>query len=327
MMDARKLIPLFIFLLLPTSFAAGCVEGVFNNLLTGEPGIMIALAISLTVLIIALVYMAGSVTNNAEMLVFAKEELFHLVFSAILVLCLAGIMFFSCQMLSGFLDFVLGPEGLNLITPHGCYTGIEAPQQVSGCYLTQVIKSTESSARRMMKASIGNEMDSTLIVSIYNPITGGVSVPLGAYRKAYAMQLDMVSMNFVIPALISLQMQNLVLKFSVDIIRWMLPIALLLRILPPTRYFGNMLIAIAVALYVIVPTLYALNGAMDQVVMNDCALYSSVITDEVMGGCDSDIGFWLVARAIPQAFFLPNLSLALTITFLGGIAKALKVIG
>lgn len=326
MMHLRWLF-LLLLLLIPNSFAAGCIEGVFDNLLSGDPGMMIGLAITLTILMIGIVYMAGSITTNAQMTVFAKDELYHLMFSIFLIACVGGIMFFSCQVLSGFLDFVLGPEGLDLMTPQGCYTGIEAPQTVSECYLSDIKKMTETGARQMMKESISHEMQSTLVVSLYNPITGGVSIPFGAYHKAYAMQFDLVAMNFALPALVSLNLQILILKFSVDIIQWIIPVALLLRVIPPTRHFGNMLIGITIALYVIVPTLYALNGAMDQVVFSECYQYSGIVDDPLMGGCDSNTSFWIIARAMPQAFFLPNLTLALTITFLGSIAKALKVIG
>lgn len=314
-------------LLIPLSSAAGCVEGVFDNLLTGDPGLMIGLALMLTILGIALLYMAGSITNNAEMLVLAKDEIYHLLFSIFLVASVGGIMFFSCQVLSSFLDFVLGPEGLDLMTPHGCYTGIESPMTISECYLSDITDTTQAAAGKMLQESIRHEMESTLIVSVYNPFTGGVSIPLGAYHKAYAMQFDLVAMNFALPALVTLNLQMLVLSFAVDIIKWLVPVALLLRVVPPTRYFGNMLIAITVALYVIVPTLYALNGAMDQVVFSECPRYAAVVDDPLMGGCESDTGFWMIARAMPQAFFLPNLALALTITFLGSIAKALKVLG
>ena len=314
-------------LLLPASFAAGCVEGVFDNLLSGDPGLMIGLAMTLVILLIGISYMIGSFTRNAEMIVFAKDELYHLMFSAFLIASVGAIMFFSCQTLSAFLDFVLGPDGLDLITPQGCYTGIEPPMQVSECYLSDITRTTETTARKMLQESISHEMDSTLIVSLYNPISGGVSIPFGAYHKAYAMQFDLVAMNFALPALITLNIQTLVLKFSVDIIRWLVPVALLLRVVPPTRYFGNMLIGITVALYVIIPTLYALNGAMDQVVFSQCPQYASIVDDPLMGGCGSDTSFWLIARAMPQAFFLPNLALALAITFLSSIAKALKVIG
>ncbi|MFH0737267.1 MAG: hypothetical protein V1827_01670 [Candidatus Micrarchaeota archaeon] len=314
-------------LLLPVCFSAQCAANVFDDIFTGDSGMMIGAAIALTTLIIAILYMAGSATHNAELTVMAKDEIFHLLFSIFLIFSVVGIMLFSCQTLGSFLDFVLGPSGLGLMSPDGCYTGIESPQSVAQCYLSDVVKTTQSGMTRMMKESLSNEMDSTLVVSIYNPITGGVSIPYGAYRKAYAMQLDMVANNFMLPALISLQTQKLVLLIAIDIIKWLLPVALLLRVLPVSRHFGNMLIALAVALYVIVPTLYALNGAMDQVVFSECPSYSEVIDDQIMGGCDSDTSFWLVARALPQAFFLPNLTIALTVTFLGGISKALKVLG
>ncbi len=319
--------PLLLLMLVSASFAAQCAQSLFDNVITGEAGINIGIAVSLTILVVGIIYAIGSATNNVNMLVLAKDELYHLMFSAILIVAISGVLFFSCNTLTSFLDFVLGPDGLGLMSPNGCYTGAEAPQAIATCYMKTITKQTDSTVKRMIKEAVGNEMDSTLIFSLYNPITGGVSVPLGAYRKAYAMQFDMIALNFALPALISLNLQTLVLGFSTDLLKWLLPVALLLRVLPFARNMGNMLIAITVGLYVIVPTLYALNGAMDQVVFSDCSMYASVINDQIMGGCDSETSFWKVARAIPQAFFLPNLTLALTITFLGGINKALKVVG
>lgn len=307
--------------------ASSCIESTFVGVITGDAGINIGLAIGLTVLAIAFAYAIGSATANQNLTVFAKDEIYHLGVSLLLILSIAGILFFSCQSLAFFLDFVLGPSGLNLITPDGCYTGGESPQTIASCYMKSVTKTTESTVMRMIKESVKNEMDSTLVISIYNPITGGVSIPWTAHKKAYSMQFDMLAMNFALPALVSLQMQRLILTFSTDLLRWLLPVALLLRVFPPSRYLGNVLIAITVALYVIVPTLYALNGAMDAVVFKDCSLYAAVVNDQILGDCNSDTSIWLVGRAFPHAFFLPNLTLALTVTFLGGISKALKVLG
>ena len=319
---------------MPVVFAGQCAQNIFDDVLKGEAGFNIGIAVTLTALMISIAYMIGTTTNNANLVVFSKDELYHLLFSAMIILGITGILFFSCQALTGFLDFVLGPSGLDLMTEEGCYTGNEAPAQIATCYLKDVKKSTEGITRRMIKESIANEMASTLVISVYNPVTGGVSIPWNAYRKAFGMQFDMIAMNFALPALVSINLQMFVLSFSEDLLVWMLPVALLLRVVGPTRNFGNILIAIAIALYVIVPTLYALNGAMDQVAIRQCSQYSAMLdgslidsSDELTGGCDSDMSMWLVARALPQAFFLPNLTLALVITFLGGITKALKVVG
>ena len=43
--------------------------------------------------------------------------------------------------------------------------------------------------------------------------------------------------------------------------------------------------------------------------------------------CSNTAGFWAIARLVPVAFFLPNLTIAIVITFLTAMNKALKVLG
>jgi hypothetical protein len=169
-------------------------------------------------------------------------------------------------------------------------------------------------------------MSSTLIISIYTPLTGGVSLPMTAYQRTYAVQYDIVGNSFVTPALVSITMQRILVTFAVDFVQFILPAAFLLRIIPGTRMLGNMLIAFSIALYVIIPTFYALMGAMDDVVFTNCNQYNLLVADKVFGDCSSANSFWNVARLLPQAFFLPNLMLALIITCISAIYKALRVI-
>ena len=60
---------------------------------------------------------------------------------------------------------------------------------------------------------------------------------------------------------------------------------------------------------------------------DECLAYSGAVQDRWFGGCGEEGSFWSVARLIPQAFFLPNLTIALLVTFLAGVNKALRVIG
>jgi len=71
----------------------------------------------------------------------------------------------------------------------------------------------------------------------------------------------------------------------------------------------------------------------------NCASFAGAVCDNVADAyncgssataasvCSNPNGFWNVARLIPQAFFLPNLTIALLITFLGSVHKALRLIG
>jgi hypothetical protein len=189
-----------------------------------------------------------------------------------------------------------------------------------------------------MEKNIQNEMGSTASVGVVIPVLGSTTVPLSSWKKAFAAQYETMSMSFAMPALISLNLQVLFLTMNLQLIQFLIPAALILRVLPGTRMFGNMLIALCIVLYVIVPFLYALNGAMDDLVFRDyyfCQKYAGAVYDQYLDSdvaapltsCDSQTGYFALARLMPHAFFLPNLVLAIAITFLSGLAKALKVIG
>jgi hypothetical protein len=317
---------IILLILASLSFSAACVDD-FVDIWTGDLGVNIGVALMLSIIIIGIAYMAGSSLNDANLVVFAKDELWHVLFTFVLLIGFAGLLGFSCQAFSYFLDFSLGSDLLDVQGPGKCYTGVEGPQTVAECYLTSLKKSTERLVRDTYKENLKLEMDATYVVSVFNPFTGGASVPTTAYKRAYAMQFDMIVGTFILPALVSISMQKVAVQFATDLTNWILPAAIFLRILPPTRQMGNILIAFAIAFYIVVPVFYALNAAMDEVAFSDCERYLGMIYDPVMGGCESGFSYWQVARILPQAYFLPNLTLALIVTFVSAINKALKVIG
>jgi len=303
----------------------------FSQWVQSEAGLYIAIAITFTIAVITLAFIVGTVTNNANLLVFYKDELYHLFFSIAILLGFSSVFYFSCASFSYFMDTTFTTAFASAGVANICYTGFESPQTVATCYFSHLESQVRAYVTLALRSSINNEMDSTLVISFTNPVTGGVYLPFTAYKRTYSMQYEMLANTFAMPALVSISMQKILLGFSIDLVKWLLPIAFFLRILLPTRQMGNMLIALSLALYIIIPVFYAINGAMDQIVFNDCNSYDAahpgLIQDAVMGGCGSGTSFWLVARALPQAFFLPNLTLALVVTFMSGISKALKVIG
>jgi hypothetical protein len=301
---------------------AACANNL-SDVVQHEAGIYIGVAITLTMLIVAVAYMIGTVTNNPGLLVFYKDELYHLFFSIVLLIGFSSIFYISCVSFSTFMDSAF----TNANVSSACYSGTESPVSVAQCYFNTLETSGRSLVTLDLRNSINNEMDSTLVISFTNPVTGGVYLPFTAYKKTYGMQFEMLANTFAMPALVSISMQKILIGFSSDLVKWLLPIAFLLRILIPTRQMGNMLIGLSLALYIIIPVFYALNGAMDDIVSKQCPNYSLLVSDQVMGNCSSPTSFWLVARMLPQAFFLPNLTLAMVVTFMSGISKALRVLG
>ncbi len=324
MMKPTFSILIFLFLISLSSANAYTCANDFGTKFIGDLGGPIGIAIFLTVLLIVISFMVASITNNPNFTIFYKDELFHFGVSALMLVSIASVFYFSCTVTTTFMDAALTNLGSGGTL--GCYGGTESPQIVAKCYTTKMEGIAKSALRGAVRDNLRQEMDSSYTFGLFNPITGGIITPIGAYKRTYAAQLDMVANTFIMPALISISTQKLIIEFSQDIVLFIIPVGIFLRFLPPTRQLGNIFLAIALGIYVILPVIYSINGIMDDTVFAGCAGVADITGDVVMGGCNSQYGFWNVARIIPYAYFLPNMSLAIFITFLSAINKALRVI-
>ncbi len=311
-------------LLLPLAHSIDCIDNATDVILS-EQGILIWAVLILTTLIIAIAYVIGSSTGNTRFIVFAKDEAWHLCFSIALLIGFSTLLLFSCTAIDMFYKTTLE----KLETPSGCYSESATMTGVSLCYLNIAKSDAQRMSENYMDNYIDKLMHSTWSATISIPLLNSFTSAGGAWRRVVANQYDTTLNTFVFPALLSLNIQELFLGFISDnVIYWLLPTAFILRIFIPTRGMGNMLIALSVGLYIIVPFMYTFNLAMYDVIGDDeCYHYRGIITDRWFGGWENQGSFWNVARLMPQAFFLPNLTIALLITFLAGANKALRVIG
>jgi len=318
---------LALLLLLSVSSALDCIDNATEWILQ-EQGVLIIAVLILTVLLIAVAYVVGSFTGNVNFIVFAKDELYHLGFSLALLLFFGTIMLFSCNAIEMFYTTVFDQIGAET---HYCYDSSATMGDVSLCYMHTLNSKSKRIAEAYIDQYIQQLMSSTYSFSLSIPLFNSYTVTAKAYKRIWSAQYDTVNNMFVFPALVSINIQEMLLKlFVVEFVKWLLPIAFLLRIFIPTRQMGNLLIALGMGLHLVVPFFYVFNLAMYDVLFLDtasCAPYSTAINDMVFGGCADPGSFWEVASLIPQAFFLPNLSIALVITFMVAINKALRVIG
>jgi len=314
--------------------SAACIENA-TTIVMQEQGFNILAVIGITIVIIALAYMLGSLLENPSYTVFAKDELYHLGFSLVILVGFSGILVFTCYLMDFF--YVTTFQNLGTLTS-GCYTEGAGLNDTSFCYVRLVKKDARLLTESYVSQHINLLMDSTFAWNIQWPFMSSFTVTGEAYKRIISNQYDMVANMFLIPALISVSMQDLALRFINDnAIRWILPIGFLLRIFIPTRQMGNMLLALAIGLYILVPFMYVFNFAMYDAILSDCDHYSGVVCDNTMDSyscssapevtCLNPNSFWNVAKLIPQAFFLPNLTIALVITFLSAVHRALKVVG
>ncbi len=316
---------LLLLLLMPAVFSASsCIGNATQAILdpVNGQGAAIVAAFSLTVMIIAVAYAGGSITSNSGLTVLAKDELYHLFFSILLLIGFSGILLVSCQTMNYFFDSTMSKMGTL-----SCYVQGNM-NATSMCYIKMAQDDADNIAQYYINQNIQLMMQSTFAFTVQIPLMDAYTAVADSYLKVHAQQYDMVMNSFVLPALISINMQKMVLEFiNSNVITWVLPIAFLFRVIPPFRNMGNMLIAVAVGLYVLVPFMYAFNLSMYDIMGQNCSTFAAGVNDFVFGPGCATYGFWNVGRLIPQAFFLPNLTMAMFITFIAATNKALRALG
>ncbi|MEM4166413.1 MAG: hypothetical protein QW255_03600 [Candidatus Bilamarchaeaceae archaeon] len=319
---------LFTLLLISVLFAQ-CEKDVLNIVLS-EQGTLISLVIIISAIGIALLYTFGKFAEKPEYIVLAKDELYHLFFSAVLLIAFGGIIFFGCLLSSTIIDF--GKDNLQI--KHPCLAQLNA-NNVALCSLISIEKEIDSIVYALTKQQLTYLQDAGWAYSAGDIIKGETkTTSMEAYKRVYASEIDILLTTYLFPARLAITMQKTAITLINDsIIQWILPIAFLFRFFPPFRSAGNILLGICLALYVLFPFFLVFNFLMYYSVFDDCHKYANIFEDKPLDKeigstvCTSPISMWNVARFIPIAFFLPNLAIALTITFIFAIDRALRVIG
>ncbi len=297
-----------------------CVQDVFALATSSSVGVPISLLLITMTLIISLAYMVGSVTGNANYTIFAKDELWHMLFSIFLLLGSGAILTFSCSFVNAFGSYTYDQLGAN----SQCYSGGHIDvSKLASCHFVRIENSMES----MVKYNT-QRMDANEVWGINYPFIGGVYTGLNGWKKGRAGQFDLLRDVFIIPAMVSVSIQKIFLEFIKEyMVTILLPFGLAFRFIPPLRDFGNLMIALSIGLFILFPLFATFNAMMYDAVFQDCKSYETLINDAAAGTCGYVGNLWDIAIVLPQAYFLPNLTIAVLITFVSSISKALKVIG
>ncbi len=310
---------------------SGCAASTFDSyieLVKGPLGILIFS----TVLVLALIYMLATGFNKVEYLIIAKDEFFHLGVSIVLLLSFGLVMESGCGIIGSAFDFAY--QNMSKVGDQ-CYLPTGSVQEIATCSMQIMEDDATGLINTYTKQNIDFQMDASAYISYFG-ITGGVTLGPQAHQRTWAIFVDNVKNMFTIPAYLSIRAQNIFIRFFLGtsdtagvIIQYLLPAAFLFRFFPPLRQIGNMMIAFAAAIFIIIPFFVALNGIMYLYTFtpDECVKYSALIDDKVLGGCSLDTNILKVARLYPQAFLLPNLIIVIFITFISSINKAFKVLG
>ena len=285
---------------------------------SGDALSFIGVAFALVSSAIGLAYMYSKAREDPAMGVWAKDEAYNLIIS--LLLFVGVLIFFtaSCELAQNY-------SNANPIT-------------VSQQYLDTLISGNGLNMLRTLTFdSLNNQFDATkYLYTGLTPFWGG-GVAMKANRNAHSAHREYL-IDLYLPILASLNAQ----KFILQGIAWMgayvlLPFAFVMRLVPPTREFGNMLIALFFGLYIVVPTMYAMSG---QVFTQNVANAVPYTTDSSLQkfhsyGLDNskdapidprDTVLYRIGSTIPQAIFLPNLVIIVAVSSIMALSKALRAI-
>ena len=278
----------------------------------------VGMALILTVVLISLAYMASQITQSEKLEVWAKDELFQLLLSVVLVTLVAGLAIGACTFSKDYMEFVTGPTG---------YTGA-SPFLNAYHYLDSLInRQGVSLAKSIVKSGINEQLKGTKYVFWGLPLTGGCGIAYEASRKARAQEYELL-VDLMMPAMVSLELQKNLLMFAETMgMAVLLPFAVVLRIIPFTRDAGNFLIALSLGVYVVLPATYVLNAyaAGDPT--------AGITSDPTFRQVEGKIGdpifatvIYSIGSILPQAILLPNISIIILTAFVMGFNKALKSI-
>jgi hypothetical protein len=260
-------------------------------------------AIMLSVIIVSLAYMFGKATSNADLLVFSKDELFHLIMTVLIFISIIGIFEGSCHFFGSFL-------------------GTEGPLTVSKMYSESLLVKGKALLTGLIKSSVNEKFQGATLVGYMMPLLGGEMAFKTSYHTANERQYEILS-DVVTAGYVSAGIQFYIIYFLQSFVfPVLLPFGLLLRALPFVREAGNAVLAIVFSLLVILPLAYAINASALYVPLDYC----DSDEERVLQDCDSLFGWGGISSYLFQTVFLPNLAMVVFITAATAMMKVAKVI-
>jgi len=288
------------------------------------PGIgdTVLAAMTIVFMFVGGAYALGPLLGRPMWQAWAKSEVFHAMLTLFL---LANAAFFSsvaCQV-------SLQLAGGN-------------PFDVADRYLTRLVW-TQAIPAMMELFVVG--FDANVIAQYavqIAPVAWGWSYAPAAGMKGLANNITLLE-NLLAPLISSLLLQQVLLQLiQATMFQIVLPVGILLRGIPFTRDAGAFLMAAAFGFYIIFPLTYVMNAMVADVIWKDVNDPNARLG--ILGLCSTPLdpgetsrfgmlsymnpfrickAFLTLSHVIPQAVFLPALSMVITTTFIKATTKVI----
>ncbi len=275
---------------------------------------VLPLVFMLVVVLISLAYVFGHGLHYPSMEVWAKDEFANLIISAVFVV---GIFAF----------FSLGCVVTNTVDQGVIMTGT-TPFTIIYNYLDDLGNNYGmSTVTYLTKNSINQQYAATAYLYVGFPIIGGYGVAQKAYYKARSQQNELL-IDLAMPAIASLRIQRSIFVFIEQMsFSVLLPLALILRVLPFTRDYGNFAIALVFGLYIVLPMTYVLFANVhynyvkshpEQFLGNSAVYGNDVAVPEA---------YWYkLGILFPQAILFPNIAIVIVTAAIMSLSRAFRAI-
>ena len=303
-----------------SAFAAGATTPTYLDVCGissfGSDGALAFIAITFAIVAfgIGLAYMYGKLREDARSETWAKDEAQNLLISVLLFVGLLAFFTASCNIAQS-------------------YTGGESPFAASERYISNLENSGQAVLQTLTYTSINDQEAATKYLFTGAMPFYGTGVAPEAGKRATSAHKEIV-IDIYLPILASFTAQRYVL----EAVQWvgvplLLPFAFVLRLFPPTREFGNVLIAVFFGIYIVAPVLYAMSGGVFAQITSTSSTSLPAMGNFYSYGLDAstpaavtDTVLYQIGSAIPQAIFIPNLVLVVTITCIMSMSKGLRAL-
>jgi len=199
-------------------------------------------AILTVLLFVSLAYMGGVMSSKPEWVLWAKEEIFQVMISVILVLAVGGFATAVCEISSSLND------GQNPLDSANSYLVSLAWGRITTLATLQLGTKTTLSMLAASPIVIGFDMGMTI-----RPFAG-LSAIEGLIDKMYTITSGLFA---------TVVTQLLILNIAAAVMfKFVLPMGVFMRIFPFLRKAAATMIAVAIGFYVVFPLLYVMNSVI-----------------------------------------------------------------
>ncbi|MBM3229821.1 hypothetical protein FJZ26_05295 [Candidatus Parvarchaeota archaeon] len=212
------------------------------------------LAVSICFFATALIYMFGHAFSMENIKRYANSEMLQVVASAVLI---STAVFILQGALNYTVQYVVGEDSIAVCKGQefAIFDYSAGPISFAACKIEESIDLLENCYQQTYQNNLGVERQASTCVNIK-----GIPVYCGDWFLHSEVEQSHLIGYKIVPLLTNLYGQRSMMDYLAEnMLAVFLPVGLILRVFPPLRGIGGLLIATAIGFYFVYPTIYLIN--------------------------------------------------------------------